>query len=90
MIAIEIVGTLRPDGTLVLDEKPALAPGRVRVALRPLGEGAGERLPDAPWLDEAIAAPFDLPHEQAIAAIRPRAISERLPELLTGLTDHDQ
>jgi hypothetical protein len=30
---IEIQGTLQPDGTLVLDEKPALPPGRVRIVL---------------------------------------------------------
>src|SRR5947208_6907971 len=35
---VEIQGTLQPDGTLVLDEKPPLPPGRVRVALRPLDE----------------------------------------------------
>jgi hypothetical protein len=35
---VEIQGTLQPDGTLVLDEKPSLPPGRVRVALRPLAE----------------------------------------------------
>src|SRR4051794_27953291 len=29
-----IEGTLRPDGTLVLDEKPNLPPGRVKVVLR--------------------------------------------------------
>jgi hypothetical protein len=30
----ELQGTLRPDGTLVLDEKPNLPPGRVDVVLR--------------------------------------------------------
>ncbi len=44
---VVIDGTLKPDGTLELDEKPALAPGRVTVVLRreavakpsqPLGE----------------------------------------------------
>jgi len=30
-----IEGTLQPDGTLVLDEKPNLPAGRVRVTLRP-------------------------------------------------------
>lgn|SRR5579884_821186 len=29
-------GTLKPDGTLELDQKPNLAPGRVQVVLRPL------------------------------------------------------
>src|SRR5262249_28895199 len=30
-----VQGTLRPDGTLVLDEKPTLSPGRVVVTLLP-------------------------------------------------------
>jgi hypothetical protein len=34
--AIEIQGTLREDGTLVLDEKPNLPPGRVRVTVQPI------------------------------------------------------
>jgi len=33
---VEIQGTLRPDGTLVLDEKPDLPPGRVRVTVQPV------------------------------------------------------
>ncbi|HEV3383261.1 MAG TPA: hypothetical protein VG097_00530 [Gemmata sp.] len=32
--AIEIQGTLREDGTLVLDDKPNLPPGRVRVTVQ--------------------------------------------------------
>jgi len=31
---VEIQGNLQPDGTLVLDEKPNLPPGRVRVTVR--------------------------------------------------------
>ncbi len=30
-----IGGTIQPDGTLVLDEKPSLPPGRVHVVVRP-------------------------------------------------------
>jgi hypothetical protein len=33
---VEVRGTLRADGTVVLDEKPALLPGRVRVTLETL------------------------------------------------------
>jgi len=32
--AVEVQGTLRPDGTLVLDSKPDLPPGRVRVTVQ--------------------------------------------------------
>jgi hypothetical protein len=31
-------GTLKPDGTVELDQKPNLAPGRVQVVLRPAEE----------------------------------------------------
>jgi hypothetical protein len=34
--AVEIQGTLREDGTLVLDDKPNLPPGRVCVTLQPV------------------------------------------------------
>lgn len=33
---IEIQGTLREDGTLVLDDKPNLPPGRVKVTVEPM------------------------------------------------------
>jgi hypothetical protein len=32
---VEVEGTLRADGTLVLDAKPNLPPGRVRVTVQP-------------------------------------------------------
>src|SRR5690242_6262458 len=32
---IVVAGTLRADGTLVLDQKPNLSPGRVKVTLQP-------------------------------------------------------
>jgi hypothetical protein len=34
--AIELHGTLREDGTLVLDDKPDLPPGRVKVTVEPV------------------------------------------------------
>lgn len=35
---VVVDGTLNPDGTLELDQKPSLAPGRVQVVLRPAPE----------------------------------------------------
>ena len=35
---VVIEGTLKPDGTLELDQKPSLAPGRVQVTMVPLPE----------------------------------------------------
>jgi hypothetical protein len=40
--AIEIHGTLREDGTLVLDEKPNLPPGRVKVQMQPADSATKE------------------------------------------------
>lgn len=37
---ITVEGTINPDGTLELDEKPNLPPGRVTVVLRPATEPA--------------------------------------------------
>lgn len=37
---IVVEGTLKPDGTLELDQKPNLSPGRVQVILRPTQEAA--------------------------------------------------
>jgi hypothetical protein len=38
MIETVIEGTLKPDGTLELDQKPNLPPGRVKVVVRQEGE----------------------------------------------------
>ena len=86
---IEVAGTLQANGQLILDEKPALPPGRVRVALQPLveKETLAERLPDVPWLDDSISAPFDLPRLGAVVRVHPRAVAERLPELPTDLAE---
>ncbi len=35
---VEVQGTLQPDGTLALDEKPALPAGRVKVLLQSVAE----------------------------------------------------
>ncbi len=62
LTGIVLDGDLRADGTIALDTYPPLPPGRVRVtvetlATAPLPSG---RLPDPPWLDDCISAPFDL------------------------------
>lgn len=84
MITMDVVvnGILRSDGTLKLDAVPRLAPGRVRVTLQSLeSQTGGERLPEGPWLDESISAPFDLPRQGLAERIKVRMITERLPEL---------
>ena len=72
----KIEETLRADGSLILDEAPSLPVGRVRVALR-----SASRVPDSPWLDESVSAPFDLPRQGVIVTVHPRSAAERLPQL---------
>jgi hypothetical protein len=43
---VVVGGTLKPDGTVELDEKPSLAPGRVTIVLRQ--ESAADR-PQQSW-----------------------------------------
>ncbi len=38
--SVTVQGTLKPDGTLELDTRPELPPGRVRVVLQPLPASA--------------------------------------------------
>ena len=38
-----IEGTLKPDGTLELDQKPSLSPGRVQVTVKPLAAPTPKR-----------------------------------------------
>jgi hypothetical protein len=35
---VVLEGTVKPDGTVELDRKPGLAPGRVKVILQPVSE----------------------------------------------------
>ena len=43
-VALELIdGTLKADGTLELDQRPTLAPGRVKIALQPAQAGTARR-----------------------------------------------
>lgn len=88
-VSTVIDGVLRSDGTLELDAPPQMPPGRVRVTLEPLVESrkGSQRLPDEPWLDDSISAPFDLPRPNATTRVQPRYLAERLPELPPGLAE---
>ncbi|GEM_PF-5148935 len=87
-----IDGLLMPDGTLKLDAPPRLPPGRVRVTVQPLIDGRTEpeRLPDGPWLDDALPAPFDLPRSGVVELVRPRVVAERLPEFPTEVAEGEE
>lgn len=82
-------GDLRADGTIALDRYPPLPPGRVRVTVQALGKSppAAARLPDPPWLDDCISAPFDLPHFGEAQTVRPRPAEPRLPEPFEQLSE---
>ena len=77
-------GVLEADGTIHLDHPPELRPGRVRVAVRPVVAlaASGVLLPDAPWEDESIPAPCDLPIAGPRKTIHPRPGQVRLPDPL--------
>lgn len=87
-LSVVIDGVLKADGTLEFDALPAIPPGRVRITLQPLGELPirPERLPDPPWEDDSIPAPFDLPRSGEVERVQPRAGAERLPEPLEELS----
>ena len=89
MVGTIIHGLLKADGTLELDSPPRLPPGRVRVTVQPLLDGRAEtvRLPDAPWSDDSIPAPFDLPRFEQVERVQPKAVRERLPELPSGIAE---
>jgi hypothetical protein len=49
---VVIEGTLKPDGTLELDQKPSLPPGRVKVILQPAPAGTPPQRGLADVIDE--------------------------------------
>jgi hypothetical protein len=54
---ITLLGTLRADGTVTLQDKPSLRPGPVEVTLRAIQAGS---LPSGGWLDYLRQARADL------------------------------
>ena len=51
-----IEGTLKPDGTLELDQKPSLSPGRVQVIVQPLSKPASTKRGLVEVMDEIRAS----------------------------------
>lgn len=74
----ELTGTLQPGGSILLDEPPAMPPGRVRITLTPMPV----RMPDEPLLDECISAPCDLPYAGPVNKVKVRYGQTRLSEIL--------
>jgi len=76
---VEVEGTLRDDGTLMLDSKPNLPAGRVRVSLQLLGEA-----PDVITVLERIHA------EQAASGYVPRSREEIDADIATMRQEDDE
>ena len=55
---VTVEGTLREDGTVELDAKPALPPGRVTVVLRQ--EAAESAVPQENWFEYMLSARKEL------------------------------
>jgi hypothetical protein len=92
--AVEILGTLRADGTLVLDQKPDLPEGRVRVRVQPVAEP-----PKEDWWQylqriraerEAAGYPFMTEEEGAAYIEELRSGDERLEEVYRRLEEGRQ
>jgi len=81
VMSIVFEGVVKADGTLELQGRPKLPPGRVRVTLElaARSSNASECLPDPPWLDEGIPTPFDLPLPGRPQPIEPFTVEEFLP-----------
>jgi hypothetical protein len=69
---VVVEGTLKPDGTLQLDQKPSLPPGRVTVVLR---QESGASPPQEDWWQfmqrtrrELEAAGSDFMNDQEVTA----------------------
>jgi hypothetical protein len=80
--AIEIQGTLLDNGTLVLDEKPNLPPGRVKVIVQPANPGQGDANDVIEVLDRIHAA-------QALRGHVPRSVEE-INAYLAEMRDDDE
>ena len=85
--AVVVQGTLRADGTLELDEKPSLPPGRVRVRVEPtppesLGESLWEVL-ERIWASRQARGENPRPAEEIDAEIN--ALRDEYEERLTEI-----
>jgi hypothetical protein len=92
---IKLEGTLKPDGTLELDHKPNLSPGRVKVVLRKASEAT---LPTEDWFQclqrlraerEAVDYPF-MNEEEANAHLDGLREGDRMDDLLREVDEQQQ
>jgi hypothetical protein len=82
-ITAEVIdGTLKSDGTLELDHKPALGPGRVRVALQP-----AQPTPRGRSLARTVE---EIRQEQQARGFQGRTVEEIEADLSAGEDDYEQ
>lgn len=89
---VELTGTLQSDGTLTLDGKPALPPGRVTVVLRqdsppaPLNEDWWQHLQRLRAEREAASYPF-MNEKEVTAHIEWLREGDRIDDMLRELDE---
>ena len=81
-LAVTIQATLKPDGTLILDELPGIAPGRVQVTVQPVLE-----LPDGDLFWQRMQAVWK---GRAEAGCVPRSVEEVEAERRETRNDWDE
>jgi hypothetical protein len=95
LLEVVVEGTLKPDGTLELDRKPLLSPGRVTVVLRKEFQPA---LPQEDWFQhlqriraelEASGYPF-MNEDEANAHIEWLREGDRIDDLLRDMDENQQ
>jgi hypothetical protein len=80
--AIEIQGTLREDGTILLDDKPNLPPGRVKVTVQLANPAEGDE-------NDVIAVLERIHAAQALRGYVPRS-DEEINTYLATMRDDDE
>lgn len=78
---VTVEGTLQPDGTLQLDQKPKLSPGRVQVIVQPLPPPAAQR--------GLVEVMDDVRASQLARGFRRRTLSEMQADEAARLQDDD-
>jgi hypothetical protein len=83
---VEVQGTVQPDGTLVLDEKLNLAPGRVRVMVRPAAPPAEDPfLQRLQAIRDSLASAGSRPNPEHTLAARQAIRDEMEQEILDAM-----
>jgi hypothetical protein len=81
--ALEIQGTLREDGTLLLDQKPNLPPGRVKVTVQPANTAKDN-------VNDTITVLARIHAAQALRGHVPRSVEEIDADLADSRDDSER